>query len=446
MKKAVLADELRKLERNLGQEPEYIIESMSDDEIIDSYVSCADCGEKALSDQNLDDLISKCKDSDAFLTVLESISHHDDPEDQNTIFLTEISGYKPANEAKIKKAVQIAAPGLLNVQKTPEIASTLFILNEAPPDFNGFDPYMAILPNVICGANEAPCNVITALVCNDFIDLRIRFPKKGLTITSAERKKLGVEKNHGFGSWIDKNATTVSKDSYFARIKEYFGRTFPMDFRMPDDISVSKMADSSELFVDFSWYEDLYREDDDIYIDRSEESFDLSSGSAESDVSIEIFGHNKGRAKHIRKDLEKYIGSNLSHSVKESSAGHVLTLRVKTAIPFDPDDKKEAAMILMSRIGEQNGEACAGVVSFGDYKSLIMPVPMLGLPAKGVDSNLVIKSAYSKSAILGHNGLLPADLPERIDFEADQEDEYAVFTWDKSMTMDSDEEVTGVVN
>ena len=74
MHKADLAHALRQRQHALGEVPGEMIESLSDDEIIDSYITCSCCGEKQVTHRQLRKAIFMAKDADGFFNVCEKLA------------------------------------------------------------------------------------------------------------------------------------------------------------------------------------------------------------------------------------------------------------------------------------------------------------------------------------------------------------------------------------
>ena len=74
MHKADLAQELRKRQYALGEVPGEMIEALSDDEMIDSYITCSYCGEQQVTRRQLRKAIFMAKDADGFFNVCEKLA------------------------------------------------------------------------------------------------------------------------------------------------------------------------------------------------------------------------------------------------------------------------------------------------------------------------------------------------------------------------------------
>lgn len=73
MHKADLAGELRARQHAFGQVSPAMIEALSDDAIIDCYITCSCCGEKQVNAQQLLVAIRRATDADGFFTVCEQL-------------------------------------------------------------------------------------------------------------------------------------------------------------------------------------------------------------------------------------------------------------------------------------------------------------------------------------------------------------------------------------
>ena len=74
MTKKSLADELRKRQMELGMAPTELINRLTDDQIIDSYTTCRDCGHKEVPSEIKDWLIAKAQGVDSFFNLVEQVS------------------------------------------------------------------------------------------------------------------------------------------------------------------------------------------------------------------------------------------------------------------------------------------------------------------------------------------------------------------------------------
>ncbi len=76
MNKKLLAEELRERQIAFGEVPVEIIKSLSDDDIIDSYITCSDCGEKIVDQRTLKRIIFKSRDVDDFFRLCDMYGNH----------------------------------------------------------------------------------------------------------------------------------------------------------------------------------------------------------------------------------------------------------------------------------------------------------------------------------------------------------------------------------
>lgn len=74
MHKADLAHALRQRQHALGEVPGEMIDALSDDAIIDSYITCSCCGEKQVTHRQLRKAIFMAKDADGFFNVCEKLA------------------------------------------------------------------------------------------------------------------------------------------------------------------------------------------------------------------------------------------------------------------------------------------------------------------------------------------------------------------------------------
>lgn len=74
MDKHQLAQELRQRQYNLGIVERWMIDSLSDDDIIDSYITCSDCGRKQVTGQKLDTAIHSANDAYQFFQLCDDFA------------------------------------------------------------------------------------------------------------------------------------------------------------------------------------------------------------------------------------------------------------------------------------------------------------------------------------------------------------------------------------
>jgi hypothetical protein len=75
MDKQQLARELRQRQREQGFLTPEIIDAVSDDQIIDSYITCSHCGTKQVNQQELRDIISIAETVEHFFALCDSLPY-----------------------------------------------------------------------------------------------------------------------------------------------------------------------------------------------------------------------------------------------------------------------------------------------------------------------------------------------------------------------------------
>lgn len=75
MKKHQLARILRQRQHQLGLLETHVIDAISDNELIDSYITCSDCGEKQVTPAELATAIDFASTVEQFLDLCESFAH-----------------------------------------------------------------------------------------------------------------------------------------------------------------------------------------------------------------------------------------------------------------------------------------------------------------------------------------------------------------------------------
>jgi hypothetical protein len=85
MTAAELASELRQRQYALARVEPYLIERLSDEEIIECYVTCSHCGARWVTSELLPRAIAQADDADDFLVYCSFLSalHAHDDEDQD---------------------------------------------------------------------------------------------------------------------------------------------------------------------------------------------------------------------------------------------------------------------------------------------------------------------------------------------------------------------------
>lgn len=71
MLKSELAQDLRKRQIAYGMVEKKLIERISDDDIIDCYITCSCCKEKQVEGIKLDELIFKARDTEHFFSLCD---------------------------------------------------------------------------------------------------------------------------------------------------------------------------------------------------------------------------------------------------------------------------------------------------------------------------------------------------------------------------------------
>ena len=78
MNKEKLAEELRNKQIKLGLVPKFLIDKLSDDAIINSYITCSKCGVKEADGDILEQLINKAQDTEDFFQMIQEIQQHEE--------------------------------------------------------------------------------------------------------------------------------------------------------------------------------------------------------------------------------------------------------------------------------------------------------------------------------------------------------------------------------
>lgn len=391
MRKAILAEDLRQLERNDPEIPAYQIDSLTDDEIIESYITCGECGEQALPVEELPAFIASCTTTEEFVDRIVQLHHGEeidsDPVDEK--FYIKVTGYDLDKEQKICDAVEVASAGTMQIQKD---GSALVLGCHSASDENVFFAFFETLPHVVCWANAGPCNVLTIFADNE-LNVKIRFPQKMFTVTAEERSRLDSHKYHSdFIDLIDRYGKIVKNNSKFSEIMNEFEEISSLDFVVPDEASVSRLPgnESNESFVDFEWCMPLENEPEEV-VNWSKEDIDFSNGYFQADVKVTIFSYNKARTKHIRKSLKNLI-DDMKFSVNDTEKGSVLEMTGDMRIPMDVPCREYAAQILSGRIQQQNGLECMSSVELGVlHRTVVVPTPVLLLSQHSSNSEIVQK-------------------------------------------------------
>jgi hypothetical protein len=75
MDRYLLAQQLRQRQYNIGIVERHLIDSLSDDEIIDCYITCSCCGEKQVNEQNMEVASNMARDADHFLHLCNELAN-----------------------------------------------------------------------------------------------------------------------------------------------------------------------------------------------------------------------------------------------------------------------------------------------------------------------------------------------------------------------------------
>ena len=70
MQKNELAHQLRKRQYAYGAAPKWLIDSLNDDEMINAYVTCSDCGHKQIPPSNLPTAVTMATDVNHFIKII----------------------------------------------------------------------------------------------------------------------------------------------------------------------------------------------------------------------------------------------------------------------------------------------------------------------------------------------------------------------------------------
>ncbi len=74
MTSAALASQLRRRQYAIGQVERHQLDSLSNDEIIDCYVTCCDCGHKQVEGARLQRAIAQASDADEFFVICDQLA------------------------------------------------------------------------------------------------------------------------------------------------------------------------------------------------------------------------------------------------------------------------------------------------------------------------------------------------------------------------------------
>src|SRR5260370_7111890 len=71
MDRHLLAQQLRQRQYAHGHLPRHLIDTVSDEDMIDSYITCSCCGEKQVTPQQLEVAIAQARDAYHFLMICD---------------------------------------------------------------------------------------------------------------------------------------------------------------------------------------------------------------------------------------------------------------------------------------------------------------------------------------------------------------------------------------
>lgn len=74
MLKRELAQQLRERQLKFGKVSQALIDACSDDQIIDSYITCSQCGDKEVTAPQLASAIKQANNVDEFFNICEAFS------------------------------------------------------------------------------------------------------------------------------------------------------------------------------------------------------------------------------------------------------------------------------------------------------------------------------------------------------------------------------------
>ncbi len=76
MLKHVLAQQLRQRQYEQNLVPRSMVDALSDDEIIDTYITCSGCGEKQVTPEELVNAIAMADDAGMFFSICDDFNNH----------------------------------------------------------------------------------------------------------------------------------------------------------------------------------------------------------------------------------------------------------------------------------------------------------------------------------------------------------------------------------
>lgn len=74
MKLKDLADELRERQYDLGHVPRFVIDTLSDEQLLGCYTRCADCGEPFASNRVISAFVREARNAAEFHAMLDEVS------------------------------------------------------------------------------------------------------------------------------------------------------------------------------------------------------------------------------------------------------------------------------------------------------------------------------------------------------------------------------------
>lgn len=75
MRKSTLAKQLRKRQYQCDELPKHVVDSLSNEEIIDCYITCSCCGKKLVTELELAYTIDIAENSEDFLDICEEMDN-----------------------------------------------------------------------------------------------------------------------------------------------------------------------------------------------------------------------------------------------------------------------------------------------------------------------------------------------------------------------------------
>lgn len=75
MEKHQLANELRQRQYALGRVERHLIDALTDDEMIDTYITCSGCGERQVEGAALEQAIAAATNAEHFFTLCDAAAN-----------------------------------------------------------------------------------------------------------------------------------------------------------------------------------------------------------------------------------------------------------------------------------------------------------------------------------------------------------------------------------